>query len=112
MTIQDAIRLIDKTKSVLTIQDNEIRIILHNGPSRTFTDFDTAINFITISHRPQLAVDTKLLVWDDGEGYDKTKRYFSHWDHDGKPVVFKYGGTSWNTPLDYTCAYDNWEYVD
>lgn len=56
---------------------------------------------------PKLEVDTKVLVW----GTDKRnaeKRYFSHFDADGKIYVFAGGSTSW-TNNGSTMSYSRWE---
>ena len=55
---------------------------------------------------PKLEVDTKVLVWDDGETM-KQKRYFSYFDSNSNIFVFVQGGTSWTSTQ--TAKYSNWE---
>ena len=43
---------------------------------------------------PKLDVDTKVLVW-GGINEEPTKRYFSHFDENGKIATFSGGRTSW-----------------
>ena len=46
---------------------------------------------------PNLAVDTKVLVWGSVvKSGRKLKRYFSHFDEKGRICVFEYGATSWS----------------
>ena len=63
---------------------------------------------ITPPHKPlpKLEVDTKVLVWDDGETM-KQKRYFSYFDSNSNIFVFVHGGTSWTSTQ--TAKYHNWE---
>jgi len=56
---------------------------------------------------PKLEVDTKVLVWDDFMG-QSVKRYFSHFNKDGKVVCFHEGKTSWSAD-NQTTTWDNWE---
>lgn len=56
---------------------------------------------------PKLAVDTKVVVWDDKL---KCKRYFSHFDEDGTIYCFQDGATSWSST--YTDAWSSWELAD
>jgi len=54
---------------------------------------------------PNLKVDTKVLVWDYKT--EKNKKYFSHFDSDGKINCFTLGATSWSATG--TVAWSNWE---
>ena len=55
---------------------------------------------------PKLEVDTKVLVWDNGDKLVR-KRYFSHFDDNNNIHVFAQGATSWTKDL--TTKYSNWE---
>jgi hypothetical protein len=55
-----------------------------------------------------LAVDTKVLVWDDGDTI-KERRYFSHFNNNGTICCFNSGTTGWVTKNATTVRWDNWE---
>lgn len=57
---------------------------------------------------PKLEVDTKVLVW-DSEGGPKKRRYFSHFDSNGKIRCFMNGATSWSANHDSCTVWKNWE---
>ena len=56
---------------------------------------------------PTLKVDDKVLVWDNNPTR-KLKRYFSHFDSNGKIHCFLDGSTSWSRN-ESTALWDNWE---
>jgi hypothetical protein len=56
-----------------------------------------------------LPKDTKVLVWDMNE-FEALKRYFSHFDKDGRIWVFKGGTTSWSS--DAVSSWFNYEIVE
>jgi hypothetical protein len=55
---------------------------------------------------PDLKVDTRVLVWNNGV---KEKRYFSHFDKYGNMRCFNNGVTGWINKNAATTAWDNWE---
>lgn len=55
-----------------------------------------------------LPIDTKVIVWNNDDIEHKHKRYFSHFDDNGKICCFLNGATSWSNDKDIT-AWDNWE---
>lgn len=63
---------------------------------------------------PNLIVDTKVLVWSHvlngstNTNIIKSKRYFSHFDKDGKIHTFVNGCTSWTTSTTIN-GWDDWE---
>jgi len=57
---------------------------------------------------PNLKVDTKVIVWDYKT--EKNKKYFSHFDSDGKINCFTLGATSWSAIG--TVAWSNWELAE
>lgn len=57
---------------------------------------------------PDLAVDTKVLVW--SAITPKTRRYFSHFSSSGEMMCFVNGMTSWTTTV--TSGWDNWELAE
>ena len=57
---------------------------------------------------PDLAVDTKVIVWDCIT--PKTKRYFSHFSSSGKMMCFVNGMASWTTTV--TSEWDHFEVVE
>lgn len=60
---------------------------------------------------PDLAVDTKVIVWNTGYEEDKFKRYFKEFDSFGNIVCFNNGCTSWSTNGD-SITWDNYEVVE
>jgi hypothetical protein len=61
---------------------------------------------------PDLEVDTKVIVWDDGDDDDdRHKRYFSHFNEDGKICCFLDGTTSW-TAEEQVTSWDYWELAE
>jgi hypothetical protein len=56
---------------------------------------------------PKLRVDTKVLVWNDGDTV-KLKRHFSHF-YDDEIYCFINGVTGWTTKNAITTSWDNWE---
>ena len=59
---------------------------------------------------PQLEKDTKVLVWNENNSFNesrKHKRYFSHFDKDGRIYCYEQGCTSWSATT--TQAWDIWE---
>jgi len=60
---------------------------------------------------PDLEVDTKVLVWQEGGNFeDHEKRYFSHFTKDGKIACFDDGATSWSAG--YVTRWDNWRLAE
>jgi len=59
---------------------------------------------------PDLKVDTKVLVWDEGMNC-KEKRYFSNFNKYGLIECFANGKTSWNANK-YVNAWNHWELVN
>ena len=60
----------------------------------------------------ELPVDTKVLVWEDGEN-KKYRRYMSHYDkRERKLHTFQMGCTSWSSEVDYTIGWNNWEIIE
>ena len=60
-----------------------------------------------------MPIDTKLLVWDNGEEHKKIRRYFSHFDKDtGKCMAFVNGLTSWTATAHASSEWDNYEIVE
>jgi hypothetical protein len=57
---------------------------------------------------PDLEVDTKVLVWDNGKTV-KERRYFSHFDKNGNIYCFNNGVTGWIAKNATTIRWDNWE---
>jgi len=57
---------------------------------------------------PDLAIDTKVLVW-DLEGVVMYKRYFKKFNNDGKIVCFEDGKTSWSSPKNKEVSWSYWE---
>lgn len=57
---------------------------------------------------PDLAVDTKVIVWNSV--VPKTKRHFSHFSPEGKIVCFDKGLTSWTS--DGTSEWSKWELAE
>lgn len=55
---------------------------------------------------PKLNVDTKVLVW-GGLNEEPTKRYFSHFDENGKIATFSGGRTSWTKAG--VIVWEHWE---
>jgi hypothetical protein len=59
---------------------------------------------------PKLEVDTKVIVWDSSDVHSKyINRYFSHFNEDGRIVVFINGTTSLSNRGGQFSSYDNWE---
>ena len=58
---------------------------------------------------PKLEVDTKVIVW-DWDIEEKYKRYFSHFDEEGRIHCFEGGATSWNN--EDVIDWDKWEIYD
>lgn len=58
-----------------------------------------------------LPIDTKVLVWDNGNEKNKRKRYFKEFDNFGNIVCFSSGRTSWSTNGD-SDTWDNYEVVE
>jgi hypothetical protein len=58
-----------------------------------------------------LPTDTKIIVWNNDDTEHKHKRYFSHFDDNGKICCFLNGATSWSNDKDIT-AWDNWELAE
>lgn len=58
---------------------------------------------------PKLEVDTKVIVWDTEFG-KKYKRYFSHFDEEGRIYCFDGGSTSWNE--EGVVRWKHWEIYD
>ena len=57
---------------------------------------------------PKLEVDTKVLVWD--RHYNtKERRYFSHFEKNGKIVTFAEGRTSWSQGDKSVVVWNYWE---
>ena len=57
---------------------------------------------------PNLDVDTKVLVW-DYPSREPTRRYFSHFEKNGKIATFSLGRTSWSIEKEPTFAWEYWE---
>jgi len=59
---------------------------------------------------PKLEVDTKILVWEYNEKA-KQKRYFSHFNNDGKICCFISGKTSWTVEngREDTTKWEHWK---
>lgn len=55
---------------------------------------------------PDLPVDTKVLVWNNGT--DKLPRHFSRFDESGKIECYLEGQSSWTTDGGTSC-WENWE---
>ena len=55
---------------------------------------------------PKLNVDTKVLVW-GGLNEEPAKRYFSHFDENGKIATFSGGRTSWTKAG--VIVWEHWE---
>ena len=58
---------------------------------------------------PDLAVDTKVIVWSDTT--PKTKRHFSHFSPSGEMMCFVNGMTSWTTSVT-SGWWENWELAE
>lgn len=59
---------------------------------------------------PQLEKDTKVLVWNQKDCFNESRkhnRYFSHFDKDGRIYCYEQGCTSWSATT--TQSWDNWE---
>ena len=57
---------------------------------------------------PKLEVDTKVLVWD--RHYNtKERRYFSHFEKNGKIATFSQGRTSWSMDNTPSIVWNYWE---
>ena len=59
----------------------------------------------------ELEVDTRVFVWDLNNKRDVLKRYFSHFDSNGKIHCFPAGSTSWSSN-ENTILWDNWELAE
>ena len=57
---------------------------------------------------PDLDIDTKVLVWDDGD-VDKTRAHFHSFTKDGRIVTWECGCTSFTDNGRQVCIWDNWE---
>ena len=58
---------------------------------------------------PDLEVDAKVIVWDNGR--DRFSRHFSHFSKDGVLHTFSHGKTSF-TGAGHTTPWDNWELAE
>lgn len=58
---------------------------------------------------PQLEVDAKVVVWNDGR--DRFSRHFSYFSKDGVLHTFSHGKTSF-TGAGHTTPWDNWELAE
>jgi hypothetical protein len=56
---------------------------------------------------PDLRVDTKVLVWNNGDTI-KERRYFSHF-YEGEMYCFTNGVSGWTTKSAITTSWDYWE---
>lgn len=56
----------------------------------------------------KLAIDTKVLVWNSLSDAPE-KRYFSHFNKEGKIVTFSSGRTSWSGQDNRTFEWNYWE---
>jgi hypothetical protein len=76
-------------------------------PSLFWNEFGTPKEAF-IKPEPKMAVDTKVLVWNDDD--NKTERhYFSHFNSDDKICCFNNGVTSWSTTSAATTSWNNWK---
>ena len=57
---------------------------------------------------PKLEVDTKVLVW-DRHYHTKERRYFSHFEKNGKIATFSEGRTSWSMNNTPSIVWNYWE---
>ena len=58
---------------------------------------------------PDIAVDTPIIVWDNENR--KVRRYFKCWSHNGKPITF-FGGQTSFTSNGSISEWDNYEIVE
>ena len=77
----------------------------HNFPLLFWNEFKIPLEAF-IKPLPKLEVDTKVLVWKYDDDY-KRKRYFSHFNKEGKIYCYEQGCTSWSATT--TQAWDNYE---
>jgi hypothetical protein len=56
---------------------------------------------------PKIEVDTKVIVWRNGDPMTE-RRYFSHFDDEGRINCFNYGSTSWTNNDNETSPWDYW----
>jgi hypothetical protein len=83
--------------------------VFHNFPILFWNEFK-APSEAYIKPLPKLTKDTKVLVWDENDLFNKSrkhKRYFSHFSEDGKIYCYEQGCTSWSATT--TQVWDNWE---
>ena len=59
---------------------------------------------------PKLEVDTKVLVWYNNSD-TKERRYFSHFEKNGKIATFSQGRTSWSMDNTPSIVWNYWELV-
>jgi hypothetical protein len=57
---------------------------------------------------PKLAVDTKVMVWEKGKP-ERYRRYFSHFDEEGRMHCFIKGLTNWTSDSRKTSPWDYWK---
>ena len=57
---------------------------------------------------PNLAVDTKVLVWDEG-GNSKIRAHFHSFSEDGRIVTYSNGSSSFTGDSRVKCLWRNWE---
>ena len=57
---------------------------------------------------PDLAIDTKVLVWDDGD-VAKTRAHFHSFNEDGRITTWECGRTSFTDKGMKAFIWDNWE---
>lgn len=67
--------------------------------------WDEIVNEAPEKPIPELAVDTKVIVWDSD--MFRCKRYFSHFNSSGEIECFVHGKTSWTT--EDTVDWPYWE---
>ena len=92
----------DKGKDVYTLDG---RVMLDAKPTLYHGHVEFTITTKPI--RPDLKVDDRVIVWNDGTKY-KCKRYFKRWGLDGRIVCFTLGFTAW-TSGDLQESWDNYE---
>jgi len=105
-----------KFKNILIIMTYSIYGILEGCRTQTlFWNEFKAPKEAFIKQPPKLEIDTKVLVWDSNSVL-KHKRYFSHFDENGKCCTFVNGSTSWSSiykKIDTEVwAWDNYELVE
>lgn len=112
------VEIYPKAKFSLVVEFHGVARKTFNYDGREFnTDTNPTLFFDEIKFEipkkplPKLEVDTKVIVWDNHGSSNKFKRYFSHFNEDGRIAVFINGTTSWSNRGGHVSSYNNWKLV-